>query len=206
MTVVTRCWWIRHAPVIDNGGRIYGQQDIAADVSDGAPFAALAPLLPDNAVWVASHLQRTHQTADALGKAGAAPTPLVVERDLSEQSFGIWQGQVRDEIFSAHGEWHRFWIAPAHTAPPGGESFADLIDRVVPAIERLLAAHAGRDIVIVAHGGTIRAAIAHALGIDPQTAIAFSIDNLSLTRLDHIAGPEPGHGAWRIVAINRIPH
>ncbi len=43
---VTRWWWIRHAPVIGHGGRIYGQEDYPADLSDTATLAALAVLLP----------------------------------------------------------------------------------------------------------------------------------------------------------------
>ena len=53
-------------------------------------------------------------------------------------------------------------------------------------IERLTAAHAGGDIIAVAHGGTIRAAIALALGLGPEQGMAVTIDNLSLTRLDHV--------------------
>jgi broad specificity phosphatase PhoE len=206
MTVVTRCWWIRHAPVVDNGGRVYGQTDIAADLSNRAPYERLAGFLPAAAVWVASPLQRTHQTAQAIADAGLELPELVIERDLAEQHFGDWQGQPRDQIFAQYGARHQFWLAPATTAPPGGESFVDLVDRVVPAVERLIDAHAGRDIVIVAHGGTIRAALAHALGLDPEAAIAFVVDNLSLTRLDHIAAPDQAPGAWRVVAVNRVPH
>jgi len=205
MTVVTRCWWIRHAPVVDNGGRVYGQTDIAADLSDRAPYEPLAGFLPAAAVWVASHLQRTHQTAQAIADAGLDVPELVIERGLAEQHFGDWQGQPRDQVFARYGARHQFWLAPATTAPPGGESFADLVERVAPTVDRLVEAHAGRDIVIVAHGGTIRAALAHALGLDPEAAIAFTVDNLSLTRLDHIAAPDLASGAWRVVSVNRVP-
>jgi alpha-ribazole phosphatase len=205
MTVVTRCWWIRHAPVTEDGGRIYGQTDIPANVSDAAPFAALARRLPPDAVWVASHLQRTHQTARALADVGVDLPELLIERDLAEQHLGDWQGQPRDEVFARFGERHPFWIAPARTAPPGGESFADLLGRVAPVVLRLVVEHGGRDLVLVAHGGTIRAALAVALGLDPEAATAFTIDNLSLTRIDHIVDPSHG-GVWRVVAVNQSPH
>lgn len=205
MSNVTRCWWIRHAPVVDNGGLVYGQSDIAADLSDRAPYQSLARFLPAGAVWVASHLRRTHQTAGAIGDAGLDVPELIVEPDLAEQDLGDWQGQPRDEVFARYGEWHKLWVAPATTAAPGGESFADLIDRMVPAVERLVRDHRGRDIVIVAHGGTIRAALAHALGLAPATALAFTIDNLSLTRLDYIKPANREQGVWRVVSVNRIP-
>jgi alpha-ribazole phosphatase len=57
--------------------------------------------------------------------------------------------------------------------------------------------------VAVAHGGTIRAAIAIALGLPPRGGFAFLVDNCSLTRLDHYQGPE--RSGWRVTAINHRP-
>jgi alpha-ribazole phosphatase len=206
-SVTTRWWWIRHAPVVDDGGCIYGQRDLPADCSDTASFSALARSLPERAVWIASHLSRTHQTAEAIGRAGHGVPPLVVEPALAEQHFGEWQGQPRREVYSRHMSWPGFWITAADHRPPGGESFADVTHRVALAVERLTAAHAGCDIVAVAHGGTIRAALALALGLAPGNALAFSVENLSLTRLDHIASAHDSSStsAWRIVAVNHAP-
>jgi alpha-ribazole phosphatase len=206
--VVTRWWWIRHAPVTSHGGRIYGQRDLDADCGEAALFEALAALLPADAVWLASHLRRTHQTAAAIVAAnGGAGPELVIEEDLAEQHFGDWQGLTHAELAARpDAAAHRFWLAPAHVAPPGGESFEQLVDRVGRAVARVTARHAGRDLVAVAHGGTIRAALALALDLPAERALAFSIDNCSLTRLDHIA---PAEGAappqWRVAAVNRRP-
>ena len=82
MTTTTRWWWIRHAPV-NSGGRIYGQGDPPADCSDPVAFPALAAALPEDAAWVASHLRRTHQTAEAiLAHRGDAPDLRIEERDV----------------------------------------------------------------------------------------------------------------------------
>ena len=43
-----------------------------------------------------------------------------------------------------------------------------------------------------------------ALDLAPETALAFAIDNLSLTRIDRIAGPGVGHG-WRVATVNQPP-
>jgi broad specificity phosphatase PhoE len=204
--VVTRWWWIRHAPVTSHGGRVYGQSDVDADCSQLALFTGLAGALPHDAVWVTSQLRRTRQTAEAIGAAcGAAaklPEALVVEPDLAEQHFGEWQGLTHAEIAARNdGAGHRFWLAPADVAPPGGESFGQVVDRVGVAVERLTARFAARDLVAVAHGGTIRAALAQALGLTAERALAFVIDNCSLTRLDHLASAD-GSRHWRVVAIN----
>jgi alpha-ribazole phosphatase len=65
-------------------------------------------------------------------------------------------------------------------------------------------AYAGRDIIAVTHGGTIRAALAEALDLSPEAALAFTIDNCSLTRLERFDGAGEGHG-WRVAAVNLLP-
>src|SRR5690606_20908509 len=161
--------------------------------------AVLARRLPKGAVWVTSHLQRTKQTAAAIAAAGLDYDAPAEERDFAEQHFGAWQGRNRAEVFAAHGADPGMWPAPAAVCPPGGESFAALMDRVARGIARWNAAHAGRDIVAVAHGGTIRAALGHALGLTPARSLAFETANCALTRLDYIEDGVKAP-AWRIVA------
>ena len=200
---VTRWWWLRHAPVTGHGGRLYGQTDLPADTGDRARFDALARALPAGAVWLTSALRRTRETAAAIAEAGHAVPRCAVEPDLGEQDFGAWQGLTWDELAAMRGGLaHKHWVAPARFTPPDGESFLSVIERVAPVIARRTARHGGGDIVAVAHGGTIRAALARALDLEPERALAFAVDNLSITRLDHIDGPAMG-GAWRVVSVNR---
>lgn len=204
--VRTRWWWIRHAPVRVDEGRIYGQTDLPCDCSDERVFSGLAALLPRKAVWVTSHLARTHQTAKAILAAGdfEAAQELQQHQDLAEQHLGDWQGlDRRTFLMSRRQEPASFWYADADERAPNGESFVDLMARVGAAIARVTAAHQGSDIVAVAHGGTIRAAIAIALGLPPHGGFAFMIDNCSLTRLDHYQGRQ-GSG-WRVTTINHRP-
>jgi alpha-ribazole phosphatase len=199
----TSWWWIRHAPVRDDHGRIYGQTDIDCDCSDVGVFRALAAALPHGAVWVASHLGRTHQTAAAIWRAGLEPPDsLLQERDLAEQHLGDWQGLDRAAFFArlAPGS---VWFAPADERAPNGESFADVVTRVRGAVERLNRQWRGRDVVAVAHGGTVKAALAVALGLRPEGGLAFVIDNCSLTRLDHLQGAT--WDGWRVAMTNHRP-
>jgi len=204
----TRFWWVRHAPV-DHNGRIYGQKDMPCDCSDAAVFAGLARQLPTGAVWVTSNLRRTHETARAIVAAGyPGPDPIpgpdaAAIPELAEQAFGEWQGLTYDELRDQRGGvFHRFWHAPAHERAPGGESFTDLMERVTGAIHCLVASHRGRDIIAVAHGGTIRAAIGLALGLEPEACLAFTMENCTITRIDHIDDAGLGNG-WRVVTVNR---
>lgn len=199
----TRWHIVRHAPVDNPERRIYGAADKPANTSNTAAFEVLAKRLPENAVAVVSHLRRTHQTLAAIENAGLAlPTP-VVDRRLGEQDFGDWVGQTYDEARAKYGDaYNRFWLAPVTERAPNGESFVDLMARVRAGIEDLSARFAGRDIVCVAHGGSIRAALALALDINPENAIPFATDNLSTTLIDRLH-PEPGFdGGWRVRGTN----
>jgi alpha-ribazole phosphatase len=205
MTAPTRWWWVRHAPVPGAEGRINGRLDVDCDPSDAAAARALAALLPGDAVVIVSPLVRTRQTLAAISAAGSVRPEPLVEPDFVEQSFGAWEGlgwaqmQARDP-----GAYTWFWSDPTRNPPPGGESFAAQIERTAAAIERLSARYAGSDIVCVSHGGTIRAACAHALGLTPEIAMAIVVDNFSVTRLDCLdAGLLRGAGGvWRVHCVN----
>jgi broad specificity phosphatase PhoE len=201
--VITRWWWVRHAPVRNDGGNIYGQTDIACDTSDSEVFEAVAKILPREAVWVASNLQRTHQTAEAIWAAGyPKPASMAKEAALAEQHLGKWQGMNR-AAFVASQPVGSAWFADINEPAPGGESFMDLYNRTRDTIDRLTVAHAGRDVISAGHGGNIKAAISLALGGLVEKGLTFDIENVSVTRLDHIAGP--GHSSWRFRFVNQQP-
>ena len=153
--VTTRWWWVRHAPVREDNGCIYGQKDLGCDTSDRVVFEAVGKILPRNAVWVSSNLKRTHQTADAIWAAGfPRPAAMAQEAALAEQHLGQWQGMNR-AAFIASRPVGSHWFADIGEPAPGGESFMDLYNRVRGAILRINAEHAGRDVIAVAHFGRI---------------------------------------------------
>jgi alpha-ribazole phosphatase len=201
--VATRWWWVRHAPVRSDGGNIYGQKDIECDTGDREVFEAVAKILPRNAVWYASSLKRTHQTADAIWAAGfPKPAAMPHVAAFAEQHLGQWQGMNRAQ-FLASRPVGSHWFADIDVPAPGGESFMDLYHRVTAAIERINIDEAGKDVIAVGHGGTIKAAVGLALGGHPDKGLAFDIDNCSVTRLDHFASP--GRSIWRLPMVNQQP-
>jgi alpha-ribazole phosphatase len=199
----TRWWWIRHAPIRDAAGRVTGQLDLDADCSDLDRLANLAAVLPPNAAWLVSPLRRARQTLEALQLAADAKGGgFAVERDISEQDFGDWQGRTYAELEATEADaYKKFWIAPGTTRPPGGESFADVMMRVARAVERRSQEHPDADVIAIGHGGSIRAAIAQALGLGPARTLQLQVDSLSLTRLDRIA--DQSGVSWSIGCINR---
>ena len=202
----TRWWWVRHAPVRDDGGRIYGQSDLGCDCSDRVVFDSLARVLPRDAVWFSSTLKRTHQTAQAVWDAGfARPLQMKHEADFAEQHLGDWQGRDRAEFYASRPVvLGSHWFGPADEKTPGGESFVDLMERASEAIREINETHKGRDIVAVTHGGTIRAALALAMGLSADAAVRFEAENVSLTLIEHYEQADPAH-AWRIVFTNLLP-
>ncbi|MBI2235942.1 MAG: histidine phosphatase family protein [Magnetospirillum sp.] len=198
---VTRWWLLRHAPVPCPHGRIHGQLDVACDTSETGAFGELVRRLPINPALVESGLLRCRQTAGALEAAGLLLGPPQVEPDLMEQDFGHWQGRSWMELEAAKEPGlAEFWHDPAGTAPPHGESFAAMIGRVRGAMARLTPALGGRDVLAIVHAGTVRAALALALGLEPAQALRFAVQPLSLTRLD--ATPE----GWRVECVNLTPY
>jgi broad specificity phosphatase PhoE len=114
----------------------------------------------------ASDLRRAWETAEAV----AAFRGLEVVRlpELREVDVGSWSGSTRDECAE------RFPVAFARWQAGGsgwddGESYEAMGERVVSAIRRLAAEHPGGAILVVSHGGPIRAVHAHALGVDIAT-------------------------------------
>jgi alpha-ribazole phosphatase len=201
--ITTRWWWIRHAPVREDGGCIYGQKDLACDTSDRVVFDAVGKILPRNALWYASNLMRTHQTAQAIWDAGyPKPADMPHVAAFAEQHLGELQGKNRAAFYASLPPGQN-WLTGIDEPAPGGESFMDLYRRTCGAIEEINAAQAGREIIAVAHGGTIRAAIALALGGQPDKGLAFDIDNCSVTRLDHIASAS--FNGWRLPMVNQQP-
>lgn len=93
---------------------------------------------------------------------------------------------------------HPFWPLAGTECPPRGESMQDVIVRVGAAMERLALEHPNTDVIIVSHGGAIRAAVAHALGIAADNTLHLSVQNISLTRM------ERHHDGWRVVCVNTM--
>jgi alpha-ribazole phosphatase len=118
----------------------------------------------------------------------------VKEPAFREQDFGAWTGRRHNDLVAVLGDAYRdFWQSPASNHPPGGESF---VDQILRAAEGLAALPAG-NVVLVAHSGTIRAALAVALDLNPEGALRFVIDPLSLTRIDRL------DNGWRVIAVNQ---
>ncbi|MGH3022252.1 MAG: histidine phosphatase family protein [Gaiellaceae bacterium] len=172
----TRLVLLRHAETDESmRGRCYGSLDVPLSAAGLRRAAALGLALRElgAAVVYSSPLVRALDTARAIASAqGLEP---VVRPDLRELDFGELEGMTYDEIAAERPELYRFWMEdPASVRFPAGESLADLRERVLPALAEIRATHAGEAVVVVAHGGVVRVALADVLGI-PDAAF-FRLD------------------------------
>ncbi|MBO1328680.1 histidine phosphatase family protein [Acetobacter suratthaniensis] len=209
-TGITRFWLIRHALVEENARLcMYGSMDVPlcpeSLIAQKPMYRALAARLPERAHWLISPLSRTRRTAEAIFDAGytladGTLPALQVEPELIEQNLGRWQGLTYDRLPGhLHLPPHPFWPVGATDRPPEGESVADVCARVGHLLDKLAAQYARQDVVAIAHGGVIRCALAHALRVHAETALHFSVQNLSVTILERL------DAGWRVVTVNELP-
>jgi broad specificity phosphatase PhoE len=161
-------------------------------------LAAVSP-----AVIVSSDLSRAVETAAAL----SAVTGVTVRTDerLRETYGGAWQGRTIDEIRATDAQAYDLWRADTaiDVRAGGGESRSQLAERAVPAIEDALAlAPAGATVVVVSHGGTVRAALGTLLRLPMQnwSAIAGLANCCWSVLEEHHANPT--RRGWRLLEHN----
>lgn len=134
--------------------------------------------LPDGIasfVWVTSPLRRCRETTEILRRRHRAAGPLQVEPQLTEMSFGDWEGRTLAELRSIHG------AALAEREgrgldfrAPAGESPRDVQDRLGPWLQELAARD--KDVLAIAHKGVIRALYALASGWEMREKAAHRLN------------------------------
>jgi probable phosphoglycerate mutase len=152
-------------------GRWQGHTDISLNDEGRAQARTLGELLRGRDIGLihTSDLARARETAEAVA-AVLGVADLVVDRALRERSFGVFEGLTRRECEERHPEhWASYRADPARV-PPGAESQQALADRMHDAVRRAAAArHVADDapVLVVSHGGSIRALIHRVTGTMP---------------------------------------
>jgi glucosyl-3-phosphoglycerate phosphatase len=187
---------VRHGESIWNAeARIQGQS--CAGLSEvghaqaKVTAAALSASYPD-ALLVTSDLQRTVETMTPLAEAlGREPAH---DPRLRERSFGAWEGHLRAEVIAGDAErWQRWVDGEDVVGEVGGESAAQLADRVEPVLRELLdATPAGGVTIAVTHGGPVWHGTHRLLGLSPGTFGA--VGNTSVTEFLAFEPARRGNG------------
>lgn len=195
---------IRHGESMWNGERrIQGNQDPPLSPRGRRQAELLARLLgvhlPRAAAVYASPLRRAAETAEAV--RAATGLPVFPEPALREMCLGKWEGMTVPEIQTAFPGTYEGWLADplAHPAP-GGEHLEAFARRVTDAFERMQAAHPGRDLILVSHGGPIKALLCHVLGLEVRSLFRIKQDNTAVSLV------EVDDATRRVVLVNDTCH
>lgn len=172
-----RLWIVRHGQTDWNiEGRIQGHTPTPLNAVGREQAARLAGYFagkPFRAVYT-SDLPRAQQTADILARRlGLAVT---ARQELRERDLGPYQGKTNAELKDARARIGSGDLAD-WTGMPGVEQDEAVWQRIAGEFERISAAHAGEDVLVVTHGGVIRLIVWQVLGIREHQARRFLLSN-----------------------------
>ena len=189
-----RLFLVRHGESEWNAvRRLQGQADIALSPQGEAQAIALAStvaqLAPDRVIT--SDLRRAHQTASLLGYPDARQ-----DAGLREVNVGDWTGLPIADIIAADAEAYRGWRAGTF-APPGGEHWQDFSLRTANAV--LSESETAKRLLVVCHGGVIRALLQTLLGLAPKRIIPVGPGSLT------ILANKPAETEMRLEVFNFAP-
>jgi broad specificity phosphatase PhoE len=191
---------LRHGEVLHaETRRFIGHLDVPLSARGEEQCRAQAEVLrgfPLTAVY-SSDLARARRSAEII----AAPhglTPVLLPA-LREMAMGRWDGLTAAQIRELEPTAFTEWMTRVGEFPfPDGESVPDLLARAWPAFAAVTEGHRGRAVAIVAHGGTNRAILCHALGVPLGRLLGFGQDYGALSVLE---GPVP----WQLRRLNERP-
>ncbi|PIE55660.1 MAG: hypothetical protein CSA34_07745 [Desulfobulbus propionicus] len=173
-----RIYLIRHAPTSAAAGVLLGATDLDVDPARLHLADRLVDQLPARARVLCSPLRRARQTCERLGLGGSGQVEYT--DDLREIDFGHWEERSFADISGKDPEAVARWSAdPQGFCFPGGESIRAFTAR----IQRCCAALEGGgedDIILVSHGGPLRALIAAMLRLPSEASLLFQVKHCRL--------------------------
>ena len=205
MANTTRVLLVRHGETDDNRNQIFqgqlGRGLNALGREQAALLAARLALAAERpAAILSSDLDRARETAEILGAAlGLAPA---LDPDLREVYLGAWQGLTHTEIAARFPDEWAAWRAGKDVRRGGGETYAELGERVYRSISSIADAHPGRTTLVVSHGAALKGFVARVLGLASEGMRAFRVQaNTGVTLVER-----DEEGVWRLLALNDEAH
>lgn len=192
-----RLWLVRHGLTEWNTQQRYcGHSDIPLSAPGRVQARWLAQQLQKEEISTiyTSDLARASETAEIIASHRAQPVQLKVSPAWRELDFGAWEGLTYAEIAEQFRDQLGFFTDPEHCSPTNGESLAHMLQRV----HTELAALASSDelpmnggVVIVSHGGPLRALLCSLLGMPLEQQWQLRLDPGSLSAIDLLPTREP---------------
>jgi alpha-ribazole phosphatase/probable phosphoglycerate mutase len=200
----TRLFLIRHGQVEGHEAKRYNGQKNVALTGHGRQqldeVAARLAGVPLDAVW-SSDLDRCRYGAERL--AATRGLTVVYREGVRELHAGDWEGLTWDELQRLYPvEWQARLANIVNYRIPGGESFLDAAQRVREEVARLLTAHPGQNVALVAHGGVNRIILLDALGAPLDRVFSLEQDYACLNVIDYFAD---GYRTVRLMNADHLP-
>jgi alpha-ribazole phosphatase len=189
---------VRHAEAvgIDQQKRYLGQQDpdlSPLGIHQAEKLGQAFRHRPTEAVFTSDLLRAMHTALWIAKNHGCQPVRV---REFREISLGEWEGRTFQEVQAQHPEeYEQRGRDIANYRTPGGESFADLQKRVLPAFTAVVEKTKG-NLVIVAHAGVNRVILCHLMRRPLQELLSIPQDHAGVSVLREEVG------SYRVVAVN----
>jgi probable phosphoglycerate mutase len=177
--------FVRHGETNWNAEeRLQGQADVGLSEAGYAQVARIKHVIErlSPTYVVASDLLRTRETASVLGYEHP-----ILDVRLREANLGDWTGQYVSTLLAASAEDYMAW-RHGRLTPPNGESWQQLCSRIAEVIGELASRH--ETILVVTHGGPIRAACFQCLNLSPQHVLP--VRSASITTIEFKDCPRLG--------------
>ena len=166
---------VRHGRTVANAsGLLQGRVDNPLDAVGRQQAQEISLALGTVDIVVSSPLQRARETAEPLG------LPLRLDERWIELDYGEWDELPITEVTA--NQWAQ-WRSDSTFAPPGGESLAELDQRVAEACNDLLAEAAELNVAVFTHVSPIKSAMAWALGVEEQISWRLQVGQAQISRI-----------------------
>lgn len=138
-----------------------------------------------NAIY-SSPLKRAFETAKYIVKYHCKPIEIIVDDDLTDISYGFWEGKSEEEVKENYGELYREWINNPHNVKfPNGESLSDVRSRLTRFLKKITSKSNG-NIAIVSHRVVLKVLICMLLDLDDSKFWNIRIDCGGITIFEYI--------------------
>ncbi|HVN27267.1 MAG TPA: histidine phosphatase family protein [Candidatus Binataceae bacterium] len=164
-------------------GRVMGHNPIELDEAGRAQVELAVPsarLVKPELIF-SSPLPRARQTAEIIAN-GIGGMEVIEEPDLEEVRYGRWEGMVFEDLID-DPDYVRYREHPLTTPTPGGETIAQVQERGVRAMLRIIESHPEKRILFVSHGDIIRTILAHFIACELAHFRRIRVDNATFSAI-----------------------
>ncbi len=187
--LVTTIDLLRHGEC-EGGHRYRGSWDVALTETGWQQMqSATARIEPQWQTIISSPLVRCQQFARTLSEQ--QQLPLSIETNFRELHFGDWEGRLVDEVWQAQTDAVMAWgNDPISYPPPNGEAADVFVARVIEGFQHIVNSYQGQHILLISHGGTIRALLTHCLSMPVIAMNRFDVPYACVSRIQVVSEGE----------------